>query len=125
MPHTINNDLLRKDVIGNLCYIGCTRQAGRQPMAHDPDPLEKMRMLAEAGVKGLGGYENILANREHHCNRGIWGFVGAVGAVAVMTFTNIGLWWTLGIAVVVGWAVNAWERRVVRKRIAEMESKRD
>ena len=50
--------------------------------------------------------------------------MGAVGAVAVMTFTNIGPWWTLGIAVVVGWAVNAWER-VVRKRIAEMESKRD
>jgi hypothetical protein len=42
-----------------------------------------------------------------------------------MTFTNIGPWWTLGIAVVVGWAVNAWEHRVVRKRIAEMESKRD
>ena len=92
-------------------------------MAHDPD-LEKMRMLAEAGVKALGGYEGILANREHHATVGQWGFVGAVGAVAVMTFTNIGPWWTLGIAVVVGWAVNAWER-VVRKRIAEMESKRD
>ena len=25
-------------------------------MAHDPD-LEKMRMLAEEGVKALGGYE--------------------------------------------------------------------
>jgi len=62
--------------------------------------------------------ENIIATV------GQWGFVGAVGAVAVMTFTNIGPWWTLGIAVVVGWAVNAWER-VVRKRIAEMESKRD
>jgi len=94
-------------------------------MAHDPDPLEKMRMLAEEGVKALGGYEDILANREHRCNRGTWGFVGAVSAVAVMTFTNIGPWWTLGIAVVVGWAVNAWEHRAVRKRIAEMESKRD
>jgi hypothetical protein len=50
--------------------------------------------------------ENIIATV------GQWGFVGAVGAVAVMTFTNIGPWWTLGIAVVVGWAVNAWERVV-------------
>jgi len=65
--------LLSRDE-GNLCYIGCT-QAGAQPMAHDPD-LEKMRMLAEEGVKALGGYEGILANREHHCERWTMGICG-------------------------------------------------
>jgi len=44
-------------------------------MAHDPD-LEKMRMLAEEGVKALGGYEGILANREHHCERWTMGICG-------------------------------------------------
>jgi hypothetical protein len=90
-------------------------------MDHDPDPLEKMRKLAVAGVKVLGSNETIFADREHHCDRGTWGFIGALGAVAVMMFTNIGPWWTLGIALAVGWAVNAWEHRNIRKRIAEME----
>jgi hypothetical protein len=45
--------------------------------------------------------------------------------VGPMSLGCAGPWWALGIAVVVGWAVNAWEHRVVRKRIAEMESKRD
>lgn len=89
------------------------------------DPLEKMRKMAEAGVKVFGSNVDIFANREHHCDRGTWGFVGAIGAVAVMTFTNIGPWWTLGIALAVGWAVNSWEHRNIRKRIAEMESNRD
>src|SRR6516165_10526761 len=107
----ISHKICARAGIGNLCYIGMYEARQEAPMDHDPDPLEKIRMLAEAGVKGLGGYEDILANGEHHCNRGTWGVVGAGGTVAVMTFTIIGPWWTLGIAVVVGWAANAWEHR--------------
>ena len=86
--------------------------------------LEKQKKLAEAAFEVLGSGEDWLAWREHHCGRGTWGFVGAAVAIVLMTFTPIGPWWTLGIALATGWAVNAWEHRKVRKRIAEIEANR-
>jgi hypothetical protein len=85
------------------------------------DHLDNLRKLAEAGVKVLGPDEQLLESREYHCDYGTWGFVGAVGAVALMALTNIGPWWTLAIAFTAGFVANYWERRKILWRIRKSE----
>jgi hypothetical protein len=61
--------------------------------------------------------ETWIVDHEHHCDRGTWGFVGAVAAVALMALAHIGPWWTLAIALAVGWIANHCERRKIWERI--------
>ena len=84
-----------------------------------PDDLGNLRKLAEAGVEVLGTDEQILPSLKHHCDRGTWAFVGAVGAVALMALTPAGPLITLGIALAAGWAANHLEHRRVKQQVAE------
>jgi hypothetical protein len=90
------------------------------PMPQQPDEqdrLDKLQKLAEAGVKVLGTNKDLAHLSEHHCRHGTWFFAGATAAAIAVSFTPIGPWWAIAIAVLIGWGMNEWEARKIKARV--------